>query len=81
MILGIAEVLIWADAGGLWLAVIGMFVLSAAAAEATAGAAAAALAGLRVGDVMTPDPDIGGTWMSVSAPGPTRWRRGRAGGG
>jgi len=43
-----------------------MFVMSAAAAEATAGAAAAALAGMRVGDVMTPDPDIGGTWMTVA---------------
>jgi hypothetical protein len=43
-----------------------MFVMSAAAAEATAGAAAAALAGLRVSDVMTPDPDIGGTWMTVA---------------
>ncbi len=63
---GIGEVLIWADASGLWLALIGMFVISAAAAEATAGTAAAALAGLRAGDVMTPDPDIGGTWMSVS---------------
>jgi Zn-dependent protease len=63
---GIGEVLIWADASGLWLALIGMFVMSAAAVKATAGTAAAALAGLRAGDVMTPDPDIGGTWMSVS---------------
>ena len=44
---GIGEVLIWADASGLWLALIGMFVMRAAAAEATAGTAAAALAGLR----------------------------------
>ena len=66
MLLGIGEVLLWADAGGLWLALIGIFMMSAAAAEATAGAAAAALAGLRVGDVMTPDPDIGGTWMTVA---------------
>ena len=64
--LGISEVLLWADVGGLLLALIGMFVMSAAAAEATAETAAAALAGMRVGDVMTPDPDIGGTWMSVS---------------
>jgi hypothetical protein len=28
--------------------------------------AAAALAGMHVGDVMTPDPDLGGTWMSVA---------------
>ena len=63
---GMGEVLVWADAGGLWLALIGVFVMSAATAEAAAGTAAAALAGLRVGDVMTPDPDIGATWMSVS---------------
>ncbi len=51
-----------ADVGGLWLVLIGMFVMSAAVAET----AAAALAGIRVGDVMTSDPDIGGTWLSVS---------------
>ena len=66
MLLGTGEVLLWADADGLWLALIGMFIMSAAAAEATAGAAAAALAGLQVGDVMTSDPDIGGTWMTVA---------------
>jgi hypothetical protein len=43
-----------------------MFVMSAATAEATAETVAAALAGLRAGDVMTPDPDIGGTWMTVA---------------
>ena len=53
---GAAELLLWGDAGGLWLAVIGMFVMSAATAEATAGTATAALAGLRVSDVMTPGP-------------------------
>ena len=63
---GAAELLLWGDAGGLWLAVIGMFVISAATAEATAGSATAALAGLRVADVMTPDPDIGATWLTVS---------------
>jgi len=66
VILGAGEVLLWGDVGGVWLALIGVFVISAAAAEAAAGAAAAALAGLRVGDVMTPDPDIGGTWMTVA---------------
>jgi Zn-dependent protease len=66
MAAGIGEVLVWADAGGLWLALIGVFVMSAATAEAAAGTAAAALAGLRAGDVMTPDPDIGATWMSIS---------------
>ena len=66
MILGVAEVLFWRDVGGLWLALIGVFVMSAAAAEASAGAAAAALAGLLVSDVMIPDPDIGGAWMTVA---------------
>jgi Zn-dependent protease len=64
--IGIGEILLWADIGGLWLALIGMFVMSAAAAEATAETAAATLAGMRVGDVMTADPDIGGTWMTVA---------------
>jgi len=63
---GLGEVLVWADAGGLWLALIGVFVMTAATAEAAAQTAAAALAGLRVGDVMTPDPDIGATWMSAA---------------
>ena len=63
---GLSEVLVRADAGGLGLALIGVFVMSAAAAEAAAGTATAALAGLRAGDVMTPDPDTGATWMSVS---------------
>jgi Zn-dependent protease len=66
VILGTGEVLLWADAGGLWLALIGIFVMSAATAEAAAAAAAAALARLRVSDVMTPEPDIGGTWMTVA---------------
>jgi Zn-dependent protease len=66
MAAGAAELLLWGDAGGLWLAVIGMFVMSAATAEATAGSATTALAGLRAGDVMTPDPDIGATWLTVS---------------
>jgi Zn-dependent protease len=64
--IGLAEVLLWEDVGGLWFALLGMFVMSAATAEAAAGTAAAALAGLRVADVMTPDPDIGATWMSIS---------------
>ena len=63
---GVAELLFWGDAGGLWLALIGMFVMSAATAEAATGTATAALAGLRVRDVMTPDPDIGATWLTVA---------------
>lgn len=61
--LGGGEFLLWGQANGVWLALIGVFVRSAAAAES---AAASALGGLLVRDVMTPDPDIGGSWMSVS---------------
>ncbi|MGE5135935.1 MAG: site-2 protease family protein [Gemmatimonadota bacterium] len=63
---GVGEFLAWRDAGGLWLGLIGMFVISAAAAEAANETAAAALAGLRVRDVMTPDPAVGASWMTVT---------------
>ncbi len=64
--LGLAEFLIWQDAGGLWLALIGMFVISAATAEAANETAVSALAGLAVRDVMIPGPATGGSWLSVA---------------
>lgn len=64
--LGIGEFLAWRDMGGLWLALIGMFVMSAATAEAGAEEAAAALGTLRVRDVMIPAPAVGASWMSVA---------------
>ena len=63
---GVAEFLAWRDAGGLWLGLIGMFVISAASAEAANETAAAALGGLRIRDVMTPDPAVGASWMTVT---------------
>ena len=63
---GLGELLLWRDLGGVWLGLIGMFVISAASAEAANETAAAALGGLRIRDVMTPDPAVGGTWMSVT---------------
>ncbi|MEU7875904.1 site-2 protease family protein [Dactylosporangium sp. NPDC049140] len=42
--------------GGLWLMLIGWFIVSAAAAEEQQAAVGSALAGLRVADVMTPQP-------------------------
>ena len=63
---GVGEFLAWRDAGGLWLGLIGMFVITAASAEAANETAAAALSGLRIRDVMTPDPAVGGAWMSVA---------------
>ena len=63
---GFGQLLAWHDVGGLWLALIGMFVIGAATAEAGAEAATAALGGLLVRDVMTPGPAVGASWMSVA---------------
>lgn len=66
MLLGVADVLIWANLmGGLWFVLIGWFLESAARAEAAATIAGSALRGLRVADVMTPDPDIAPAWNTV----------------
>ncbi len=56
--LGIAELLALRSLGGLWLALIGWFLITAAAAEEKAAAAKKALAGVRVADIMTPEPEI-----------------------
>lgn len=48
--------LVRGDLGGAWFMLIGWFVISAAGAEATHALLVSALAGIRVRDVMTPDP-------------------------
>jgi hypothetical protein len=53
---GVAGLLALGSPDGLWLAMIGLFIVNAAGAEARTAAAVNALAGLRVSDVMTPDP-------------------------
>jgi Zn-dependent protease/predicted transcriptional regulator len=55
IVLGFASFLAGAF-GGLWLALIGWFIFSAAAAERGAAEAQIALAGVQVADAMTPDP-------------------------
>lgn len=62
---GAAEVLMSAILGGVWLMMIGWFLTSAATAEERSAMATSALAGLRVADVMTPDPDIAAGWSTV----------------
>ena len=52
--LGLFEVFGWGDASGLWLLIIGFFLITAATAEADAQIATDALGGLLVRDVMTP---------------------------
>ena len=54
--LGVALFLFSGALGGAWLALIGWFVLQASRAEVRWAAAAQALAGLHVGDLMTRDP-------------------------
>jgi Zn-dependent protease/CBS domain-containing protein len=55
---GLALALLTASFGGIWLALIGWFVLAAANAEAVTAERAEALSGLRVADAMTPDPVV-----------------------
>lgn len=50
---------------GVWLAFLGWFLLMAARAEAEGAITRDALAGVRVADVMTPDPLTVPGWMSV----------------
>jgi Zn-dependent protease len=63
--LGAAELIFWDGTGGLWLMVIGVFLISAASAEAAAQTATDALGGLLVSDIMTPEPAIGAGWITV----------------
>lgn len=62
---GVYEAVALAWPGGLWLALIGWFLIGAARSEATSRAARDRLTGLRVGDVMTPHPDSAPGWLSV----------------
>ena len=53
-------------ADGLWLALIGSFIITAATTERQTATAEIALAGVRVADVMTPHPDLASGWHSVA---------------
>lgn len=64
--LGVVELAMGGFAGGLWLILIGWFLISAAAAEEAAARSSAALRGLCVADVMTPDPEIAPGWLTVA---------------
>lgn len=50
---GLAALLVWESFSGVWLALVGWFLLGAAGAEARASLAQAALAGVRVRDLMS----------------------------
>ncbi len=61
----LAFVLTGAGLSGLWLAVIGWFLLTASRSEAGASVAASNLAGLRARDAMTPDPFTVPVWVTL----------------
>ena len=63
--LGLLESLAGGALGGLWLVFLGWFLLLAARAEAATSADDAELAGLRVSDVMTPNPLVVPTQATV----------------
>jgi Zn-dependent protease len=62
--IGAAE-LLWDVPGGLWLMLIGWFLVSAADVEKRAATAKSALADVRVADVMTADPQVAQGWITV----------------
>lgn len=62
---GLAQVLA-ANLGGLWLVVLGWFLVGAATAEGNDAVLRSSLARLRVGDVMTPSPTCGYATQSVA---------------
>jgi hypothetical protein len=64
--LGIGELLAFRSFSGLWLMLIGWFLITTAAAEEKTATAKVALADVRVADVMTADPELAGGWESVS---------------
>jgi Zn-dependent protease/CBS domain-containing protein len=66
ILLGLAELVLLGSFGGVWLAFVGWFLLQAASAEARYLAVRQALAGLRVGDLMTGDPATVARDMTLS---------------
>ncbi|MDQ6614659.1 MAG: site-2 protease family protein [Actinomycetota bacterium] len=65
--LGLVEVLAGGGVSGLWLVLIGWFVFNAARAEEASILNRCLLAGVRVGDVMSPEPKAAPGWLSVDA--------------
>jgi Zn-dependent protease len=63
--LGLVALFVQDALSGLWLIFIGWFLMSAGRSEASQVHMRGALAGLRVGDVMTPDPAVAPGWITV----------------
>ncbi|SCG49526.1 site-2 protease family protein [Micromonospora coxensis] len=64
--LGLVQFLVGFGVGGLWLALIGWFLIGAAGVEERQARMGSALAGVRVADVMTPQPQTASAEMTVA---------------
>lgn len=64
---GVLEFFIYAALGGLWFVFLGWFIVAASHAEETQTQLGTALIGVRVRDVMSPDPVIAPNWITVDA--------------
>ncbi|WP_446210881.1 site-2 protease family protein [Micromonospora sp. IBSANI012] len=64
--LGLVQFLTGFGVGGLWLALIGWFLIGAAGVEERQARMGSALHGVRVGDVMTPQPQTASAEMTVA---------------
>ncbi|MGB2567938.1 site-2 protease family protein [Micromonospora citrea] len=64
--LGLFQFLVGFGVGGLWLALIGWFLIGAAGVEERQARMGSALAGVRVADVMTPQPQTASAEMTVA---------------
>ena len=66
ILIGLAELFAWRNVGGLWLMLIGWFLITMARSEQQTDEIESSLSGLRIRDVMVSHPDIGAAWTDVS---------------
>jgi Zn-dependent protease len=63
--IGVAQLILLGQTGGLWLMLIGWFLLWAAGAEARSRVTQQAAAGVRVRDLMVPEPECAPSWRLI----------------
>lgn len=62
---GIAMIVLLGRLDGLWVAIVGWFLTSSAGLEQRASSVQAAIEGVRVHEVMTPNPTVAPDWLTV----------------
>lgn len=63
--LGVVELAFGAGLGGIWLMLLGWFVITVARAEETHTRVQGALSGMSVAEVMTPEPVVAPDWLTI----------------